>query len=138
MISKFSLSLFFFFLVNNTLFSQIKSYSDISPKGIEVCSILDSVNYVPDSLKQIVCSTLKAKGFDFTKCFVDKRISIDEKEKKIYIHIWDIDYLIESRNLERSSRKHKIMPSQVTHSGYYGGEIVYDINTKTAKFLEDQ
>ena len=138
MILRFSSLLFFVFLVNNALPNQIKSYADISPKGIEVCSLLDSVNYVPDSLKQIVFSTLKSKGFDLTKCFVDKRIWFDEEERKIYIFIWDVDYLIETKNNEKSSKKHKIIQGEPTHSGYYGGSIVYDIKSKTAMFNGDQ
>ena len=138
MASRFLVCILFVILVNNQSIGQIKSYSEILPKGIVACPILDSANYLPDSLKQIVYSTLKQKGFDLTKCFVDKRIWFDEKENKVEIIIWDIDYLIESKNLEKSSKKHKIMPSQITHSGYYGGEIVYDINTKTAIFNGDQ
>lgn len=122
-------------LISNSLFGQTKSFSEILPKGIEARPILDSINYLPDTLKQPVIDIIKAKGFDLTKCFVDKRIELDKKEGTISIRIWDIDDLKYRRSSERS---HKDIPYPSTHSGFYSGTIEYDIKTKTAKFYGDQ
>lgn len=120
---------------NCLLFSQTKSYSDILPKDIEAKPILDSSGYLPDSLKQLVLSNLKAKGFDLTKCFVDKKIHFDQKEEIISIRIWDIDELKDRKNSEKSR---KSIPYQYTHTGFYSGEILYNKKTKTVEFRGDQ
>ena len=87
-----------------TSFSQTKTYSDILPKDIKANPILDSTSYLPDSLRQIVFSTLKAKGFDLTKCFCDKEIGYNKKENSIEIRIWDIDDLKYRKKSEQSKK----------------------------------
>jgi hypothetical protein len=70
-----TLRIFFTFIISLcigiTSFGQTKSYTEILPKDIKANPILDSTSYLPDSLRQIVFDTLKAKGFDLTKCFCD-------------------------------------------------------------------
>ena len=133
------LRFFFFFIIvfciSNTSHSQTISYSDILPKGIQANPILDSASYLPDSLKQVVFNTLKAKGFDLTKCFIDKEIVYNKKDSSIEIIIWDIDDLKYKKKSEKSK---KLVQYESTHPGFYSGAVIYDIKTKTMKFYGDQ
>jgi len=123
------------FLISNSSNSQTVSYSDILPKDIKANPILDSASYLPDSLRQIVFNTLKAKGFDLTKCFCDKEIGYNKKDNSIEIRIWDIDDL---KYRKKSEQSKKSVQYESSHPNFYSGTIVYDTKTKTIKFYEDQ
>lgn len=121
------------FIITNSLWSQTKDFSNILPKGIEARPLLDSFSYLPDTLKQSTIDVLKSKGFNLTECFVDKRITLDEKRTTIFIRIWNIEDL----KCERASEKsRKIIPYHANH--FYSGTIEFDMQTKTAKFIGDQ
>ncbi|MEP6948006.1 MAG: hypothetical protein ABI863_01965 [Ginsengibacter sp.] len=104
------------FLVSNSLPGQTKTFSDILPKGIEARPVLDTINYLPDTLKQPVLDILKSKGFDLSKCFADNRIYTDGSEKTISIRIWDVDDLKYRKNSEKSR---KPVSYQITHHDFY-------------------
>ena len=123
------------FFICNPLFSQTKSYSDILPKGIKACPILDSENYLPDSLKQPVYEILRKEKFDLSKCFVDKKIETDRIKGTITIRIWDVDDLKYKKKIEKSN---KIIEYESSHKVFYSGYIVYNIKTKTLEFFGDQ
>jgi hypothetical protein len=132
---KTVLAFFLTILISNSLFSQSKGFSEFLPKDIEARPMLDTITYLPDTLKQPVLDILKAKGFDLTKCFVDKRIDVNEKEKTISIRIWDVDDLKYRRASEKSR---KAVSYQSTHPNFYSGTIEYDIRTKSLRFFGDQ
>ncbi len=71
---KTSLTFLLTFTISNFLFSQTKNFSDILPKGIVARPILDTLSYLPETLKQPVLNLLNEKKFDLTKCFIDKQI----------------------------------------------------------------
>ena len=62
---RFLLALSITLCFNSTLFSQTKSSSDILPKDIQANPILDSMSYLPDTLKQPVIDILKTKTLKF-------------------------------------------------------------------------
>ena len=123
------------FLITNSSNSQTVSYSDILPKDIQANPILDSASYLPDSLRQVVFNTLKAKGFDLTKCFCDKEIVYNEKSNSIEIRIWDIDDL---KYRKKSEKSKKLGQYESSHPNFYSGTILYDTKTRTMKFYGDQ
>ena len=135
MASKLILLLTIVFFIHVSSFSQAKTYDDILPKNIKALPVLDTINYLPDSLKEYVFNVLKAENFDLTKCFSDKEISFNKKDQTISIRIWDIDYL---RNAKKNEKSKKLIPYEYSHSGFYSGTIEYDPKTKTAKFYGDQ
>ena len=130
MTSRLLLAFLLVLFINNSVFSQKNPYANILPKDIDARPILDSINYLPDSLKQPVIDILKAKNFDFTKCFVEKEIELNKEEKTISIIIWDVDDLKKVRDAEKSNKE----VSLSSYTYLYSGAIVYDIKTRTARF----
>lgn len=81
-------------------------YPDVLPKGIEARPVLDTLNYLPDSLRQPVLNILKSKSFDLAKCFIDKQIRKSEKEQTISIRIWDVEDLKFRKASEKKTQKY--------------------------------
>ena len=69
---RFLTTILLSYLATDPLLSQQKNFSDILPKGIEARPLLDTLNYLPGSLKQPVSDILTPQGFKLTKCFIDK------------------------------------------------------------------
>jgi hypothetical protein len=117
------------------LFGQTKFYYDILPSYIEARPLLDSLSSLPDSLKLPVFNILKSNGFDLTKCFVDRKMEVNENNSTISIRIWDIDDLVYRKKREKS---HKNIQYQHTHPDFYSGGIIYNFKTGIGHFYSDQ
>jgi len=118
----------FFLLFSVTAFGQIKSnYSDIIPKNITVKPLIDTVNYIDNSLRLSIVDYLKYKKLDPLKYFVDS--TINKQADTLYIPLWDFDGLKRLKEIEKQNEKNERQIALNGNPGYCG-TIYYDNKNK--------
>ena len=118
----------FFLLISATSFAQVKSnYSDIMPKDFTVKPLLDTANYIDDSLRLLVIEYLKLKKIDPSQYFVDSTLS--KQGDTLYIHLWDFGGLKRLKEIEKQNEK---SAKQISFRGNPGqcGTISFDNKRK--------
>lgn len=117
-----------FLLISSIACGQVKSnYSDVIPKDITVKHLLDTVNYVDNSLRLSMIEYLKTKKIDPSKYFIDS--STNKQGDTLYIPLWDLDGLKRLNEIEIQNEKSEKKTHLNGNPGYCG-TIYYDNKNK--------